>query len=122
MFGNAFFEEITKRLSSVGKAPVCNLKPERAPRYGGFCFPLCWRCTGIALGMFVPDSLPYVKIHADSFILLGLGVLLIIPALYDGIRQYVFKVESNNRRRFITGFIAGTGMNMVITVVTGIVG
>ena len=122
MFENTFFEEVFKRLSMLGKVPVCNLKPERAPRYGGFCFPLCWRCTGIVLGMFVPDGLPFVKIPGDRFILLASGVLLVIPALYDGIRQYVFKVESNNRRRFITGFFAGTGMNMLITVVTCIVG
>lgn len=36
--------------------------------------------------------------------------VLVLPMLVDGVLQLVWNVESNNIRRVITGFLAGTGI------------
>ena len=34
-------------------------------------------------------------------------LLLVIPMIVDGVAQLIFKAESNNARRFITGLLGG---------------
>jgi uncharacterized membrane protein len=89
------------------EAPICNRKPERAPRIGRYCFPLCWRCTAAATAIIVgrfafPDVIsPWVAWPA---------LLLLLPAYIDGVAQYEYRVESNNVRRVWTGLLLGVGL------------
>lgn len=38
-----------------------------------------------------------------------LSLALLLPMAYDGIFQYVYYVMSNNRKRVVTGLLAGYG-------------
>lgn len=39
-----------------------------------------------------------------------LCLCLILPTLSDGVKQYIFDVESTNKKRIFTGIIAGIGI------------
>ena len=82
--------------------PICNKKPERAPRLFGHTFILCWRCTGLVVGAIIGNIL---KLYIGP--INALGYLLLIPTGIDGILQYKFGIMSNNFRRFTTGIIGG---------------
>ena len=79
----------------------CHQMPERSFFFRGYQFPLCARCTGIALGhllafLFAPFHPFRQKIS-----------ILMIPLAVDGTVQYFSKYESNNKKRFISGFLYG---------------
>ena len=101
------------RLKSWGTAPLYNRKPERAPHFGTFCFPLCWRCTGILCGVMcgplVLNFLALLGLLERPYIYI-LPTLLIVPLVYDGTIQYFFGELSNNTKRFVTGFLFGIGL------------
>ena len=40
---------------------------------------------------------------------LAICVLMVVPTVVDGAIQAVYRIMSNNRRRFITGLIGGAG-------------
>lgn len=44
------------------------------------------------------------------------AVLIMIPMIVDGMVQMFTKYESNNRRRFITGFLFGYGLFMLFAI------
>jgi len=91
------------KLSGFG---TCHRRPDRSFFYKNRQFPLCARCTGIAVGF---SSLLYFII-AQSFFDLWISIALILPTYLDGCIQLIWKVESNNTRRFITGLAAGIGL------------
>lgn len=110
--------DLTSRLKRVkydfGKAPLCNGRCERGPHIKGFYFPLCWRCLSIVMSVSfccvfnLIYPLEYTMMNIP--ILASLSSLLLIPLFIDGLMQYVFKRESTNLRRIITGFFAGMGI------------
>ena len=94
--------------------PICNKRPERAPKILGHTFVLCWRCTGVVLGaggMFL-----VIKRLAIDFVpvLFVLSIAIMLPMLCDGIMQYGYTLASNNCRRFTTGFLFGLGLTYTI--------
>lgn len=46
------------------------------------------------------------------------AVLIMLPMIVDGMVQMFTAYESNNRRRFITGFLFGYGLVMMIGIST----
>ena len=46
------------------------------------------------------------------------AVLIMVPMIADGMIQMFTSYESNNRRRFITGFLFGYGLVMLIGIST----
>jgi uncharacterized membrane protein len=105
---------IIYRLKEIGKKPLCNLKEERAPRLGDFCFPLCWRCTSTIVSAlffkyiiinFIQFTYPY---HVVLF-----GIFFLVPLIVDGINQYLFKKCSSNNKRISTGILAGIGICLI---------
>lgn len=79
--------------------PLCNGIPERAPQVGRYVFPLCYRCSGLMAGLFVPVLVAP----------LWLGVAGTIPMLFDVALQKVAGIESTNFRRFVTGYLFTAG-------------
>lgn len=90
--------------------PVCNLRADRAPVVCGICFPLCWRCTAIILGMMVVRTGGLAELAASP---LATGVLLVTPCGIDGALQYGWGVESTNLRRIVFGLLAGCGLALI---------
>ncbi len=109
------FMQILKELKADwGKRPLCNGRPERAPHIGTFCFPICWRCLGISLGviiLYVVYSLGFI----DRNLSLGVRFVIlagIVPCLVDYLLQHWTKYISNNPRRFILGMLAGISIRI----------
>lgn len=102
-----------KICNCIGREPICNHNPQRAPKIGRFCFILCWRCTGLCLGIFIGALVNYFYnlINLDKKIIIC--VVMIIPCFIDGMLQYKTKYESNNYKRFLLGIIAGIGIGMI---------
>lgn len=85
---------------------MCHQKAERSFFFRGRQFPLCARCTGILIGYFVGIAVAVITSCENHLWYL----LLIIPCIIDGGIQHIFKIESNNIRRLITGVLAGIGV------------
>lgn len=92
-------------LMKLGAVTGCHQMPERSFFIKGYQFPLCARCTGILLGELL--ALPLWAICQPSIVI---AVLLIFPMAYDGLLQYLLSVMSNNKRRLVTGLLAGYGL------------
>lgn len=90
--------------------PICNKRPERAPKIFGHVFFLCWRCTGIVLGagcmLFLIGQVSLV-LCPELFVL---SIACMLPLICDGIMQYGYTLVSNNFRRFTTGLLFGIGL------------
>lgn len=89
-------------LMELGALTGCHQKTMRSFFIKGFQFPVCARCTGIITAK--PFAWIFVKKKNLS---LSKCIFLVIPMIIDGGIQYKFSIESNNKRRFITGFMAG---------------
>lgn len=95
-------------LMRIGAFTGCHQMPERSFFIKGYQFPLCARCTGILIGELL--ALPLWMAHHPSMLM---ALFLIVPMAYDGIFQYQFGIMSNNRRRLVTGLLAGCGLMSV---------
>ena len=82
---------------------MCHRLPERSFFFRGKQLPLCARCTGILAGYFI-GIIYIIFVHRSNILFEG---MLIIPTAIDGTGQYFGKWISTNRRRFITGVLAG---------------
>lgn len=85
---------------------MCHQIPERSFFIKGKQLPLCARCTGIFVGYILGIILACVVGYRKLLLI----SLLIIPMLIDGGIQLIFKKESNNIRRFVTGILGGIGI------------
>lgn len=102
--------DMTHRLFTIGQFPLCNLKPNRAPHVGKHTFILCWRCTGVLVGFFLSQL--FILSHFAHCHWLVSGAL-IMPCASDGLLQHLDILQSNNVRRFTTGFFAGIGISIL---------
>jgi len=103
---------LIKRFSLIGKVPLCNGIPSRAPHFFGFCFPLCYRCLSFVV-MFVLVLYWGHKKHQQYpwYVI----IILLIPMIVDGCLQTFFGIESTNIRRIITGGMFGIGLGLFTT-------
>lgn len=79
----------------------CHQMPERSFFIKDYQFPLCARCTGIALGHIA--ALLIAPFHTYRY---SIGVFT-FPLAIDGTAQYITSYESNNYKRVISGFLYG---------------
>jgi len=83
----------------------CHCRKERSFCYKGKPFPICARCTGELAGMVVAAfSCFFFRLP------LFFAILILLPMIADGLIQALTSYESNNRRRFVTGFLFGFGL------------
>lgn len=80
--------------------PICNKKPNRAPKLFGHPFILCWRCTGILIGGIISMMVPLSRNYL-------LFLFLVLPLLIDYGTQWLKWRESTNILRAITGVLCG---------------
>ena len=89
----------------------CHCREDRSFYYKGEKFPICARCTGELIGIII-------SMFSCLFFRLSIlgSVFLLMPMIIDGIVQLKTSYESNNRRRFITGFLFGYGLYMLFII------
>lgn len=113
------FKKIKK---DFGKIPFCNGISERAPHVGTFCFPICWRCFGISLGVIILHVVYCIGLidRNEGFAIKLVVVLGIVPCLCDYLLQYWTEYVSNNQKRFIFGLIFGISTRMICIWIFGV--
>lgn len=79
----------------------CHQIPQRSFFLKDYQFPLCARCTGIALGHIA--AFVIAPFHRFRYTVL----VLTIPMAIDGTVQYFSTYRSNNTKRAVTGFLYG---------------
>ena len=99
------WKSVVEWLDEVGEASGCHRIPERSFFYKEHQFPVCARCTGVAIG-----QLSAIIINILKPIPLQISIILLgIMGIDWGIQEIGIK-ESNNLRRFITGILGGFGL------------
>lgn len=81
----------------------CHHLPERSIKFFGIENYLCARCFGICVGFLIGLLMVFTR-HYIPFIFV---TILILPLIIDGMLQAVTNYESNNQKRFLTGFCFG---------------
>ncbi|MGI6078640.1 MAG: DUF2085 domain-containing protein [Fastidiosipilaceae bacterium] len=88
---------------------MCNGHPDRAPQIAGNTFVLCWRCSGIFLGIVIFSPL-FIFVRDTNFALLLAGVIGGFPSLADALIQKNTSYTSTNMKRFISGIFCGLSL------------
>ncbi|MFI3230406.1 MAG: DUF2085 domain-containing protein [bacterium] len=82
----------------------CHQIPERSFFIKSYQFPICARCTGLYLG-YIIALIGLIK--SKKIFNFKASIVFIVVMAVDGLGQLFKFFESNNSRRFITGFLSG---------------
>ena len=86
----------------------CHQIAERSFFIKGYQFPICARCSGVALGEIIAlTCIWFLKIP------LWVSLILLIPMLIDWSLQFFKILKSSNIRRFLTGILCGFGLTFI---------
>lgn len=94
----------------IGKVPLCNKIPERAPHIFGHCFILCYRCTFILLGFFITLYIIKNRLNLKMHKIW----VLFLPMILDGSLQTITTYESSNPKRILTGLLFGIALAYLV--------
>jgi uncharacterized membrane protein len=96
----------------------CHQLPDRSLQYGGEIFPLCFRCSGIYLGIFINHLTilafgRFSKISPNRKSGLVL-IILVVPLAVDGLGNNFNLWNSSNELRMITGLLLGIFISITL--------
>ena len=83
----------------------CHCRDDRSFHFKGRKFPICARCRGELVGIII-GLVSYYFWHINRHI----AFLILLPMIADGFLQSITSYESNNLKRFVTGFMFGYGL------------
>jgi uncharacterized membrane protein len=83
---------------------VCAQNPARSPHIFGAQFPLCWRCTGIALGSLAFIAWLFTRRRLPA---LWLSIMLSLLMPLDVLQAILTHGDGDNARRLLTGTLWG---------------
>jgi len=106
-------EKYLKNLKVICKL-FCHRIPERTFKIRGKYFPVCARCTGLYLGVFLFFIYAYYSYVYYSLELTLFAFLMVVPTFFDGFTQLLGLRESNNTLRFVTGLFGGIGLLIIV--------
>ena len=86
----------------------CHCRDDRSFYFRDKKFPICARCTGELAGILT-GLITYCFWHIKWQI----ASLILLPMIADGFLQALTTYESNNAKRFITGFLFGYGLTVL---------
>ena len=89
----------------------CHCRDDRSFHYKGVRFPICARCTGELVGAIIGIFFSFIYVPEW-----WVCIIIAIPMIVDGSVQYVTNYESNNIKRFITGFLFGYAFISLIVI------
>jgi uncharacterized membrane protein len=87
----------------------CHQLPERSFFYKNNQYPVCARCTGVAVGQLFGIITTAIILYIRIKYLIYLTILLSTPMCIDWSVQYFFQIISTNKRRLISGILCGIG-------------
>lgn len=100
------WKSILDTIYELGDHSGCHQIPERSFFYNGRQFPVCARCTGVAIGQTTAITLALFK----RFLSFPKALFLLILMGIDWGIQAIHIKESTNLRRFVTGICGGLGL------------
>ncbi len=96
---------------------ICHRRPERSFFIKGHQFPVCARCTGLYIAVVLYVIYAYFVPVTYTLPVLILAILMVIPMAVDGLTQLFDLRLSNNTLRFVTGFLGGLGLVIVLKII-----
>lgn len=96
---------LVRLIDEIGERSGCHRIPERSFFFKGHQFPVCARCTGVAIGQLLAIIINFFFTIPYSICFLYLGIM----GLDWGLQESKI-LESTNRRRLITGIFGGFGL------------
>lgn len=97
-----------------GSIMGCHQMAERSFFLKGYQFPVCARCTGIAIGQLLAIVLIGLKVKINIFI----SIFSLLAMTIDGGLQYFNYLKSTNFRRIITGILGGMAyINIIVFII-----
>lgn len=100
-------------MKKLGRRPLCNNNASSAPHIKGYCFYLCWRCTGGIIGAFLWGLIRSIVQVNFNTMEMCLFCLLVIPGVIDYVLIRMNRVKPCNGRRFVTGLLLGAPLEEV---------
>ncbi len=105
-------------IQSVGFS-VCHQLQARSLHFGDIIIPICSRCTGIYAGFFISAVILFILFRKKENGLPPLYILIILIIFFmsmiiDGAGSYLGLYETNNIIRFITGFLSGASVMVIL--------
>jgi uncharacterized membrane protein len=107
-------------LHKIGFA-ICHQLPERSFFVGGEQLPLCSRCTGIYLGIFITLTfyfftrfIRHKKPSCPPHIIIGVISIIFVLLLVFNALSPLFNIPTNNILRFITGIFFGMSLPLFL--------
>lgn len=99
--GQKLYESFFYFCSKLG----CHQIPNRSFYVKGYQMPFCARCTGVLNGYLIGLIL-------ETFISMPIWLVIasLLPMGIDWCLQTVFKKDSTNNRRFLSGVLGGIGI------------
>lgn len=94
-----------KKIKKLAGRLGCHQRADRSFFYKGHQFPLCARCTGVAIGQIMAIGMRFI-VTPNLYLCFAFCLVLLI----DWSIQYFRIRESTNPRRFVTGILCGYGM------------
>ena len=91
----------------IGSATGCHQMHSRSFSIFNYQFPVCARCTGLAIGQITGFGFSFVLLKYSTATLLLFALISLFLLGFDGVGQYFGKWESTNLRRLITGLLCG---------------
>lgn len=102
----------------LGDRMGCHQREDRSFQIKGWQFPICSRCTGILTGQLIG----IILFLLPGEIPLWVDVLFLGIMFSDWVIQYKKIKESTNRRRLVTGNLAGIAqMDILLKIIVQII-
>lgn len=89
---------------------MCHCRADRSFFYKGRQFPICARCTGQLLGLFLGVPIAIILKNLSWIYI----IMLSLPLVIDGFIQLFTSYESNNIKRVITGILFGIAFIFIL--------
>jgi len=98
---------------------VCHQLSDRCLRFGEIAIPVCARCNGIYLGFLVAAIILFIMYRKRESGLPSLWVIILLllfmaSTIADGFLSYLGIISTNNNIRFITGFLCGSSIAVIV--------
>lgn len=113
-------DKIHKILRNILGLNLCHEESNRCLNIFGTKFPICARCFGILIGIYVFTPIFFIYfLHTPVNAYYCIFVpLLLFPGFVDGFTQLMQYRLSNNMLRLITGFFIGVGTSLFANILT----
>ena len=99
----AYIKRIWLFLFRIGAFLGCHQLPQRSFIVFDMQFPVCARCTGLLFGEIIAIIILFNK-HTIDY---RMSLVFLLFMFIDWLIQYLKVKESNNLRRFFTGWFGG---------------